>query len=72
MQQLIEELGVQKLKNAAVPNQLLAANAKAIIYQMEEYKKSSLVVILYCLSSFQHKNYVTFQYYMYCLGKTTR
>ena len=27
MQQLIEELGVQKLKNAAVPNQLLAANA---------------------------------------------
>ena len=43
-----------------MPEQLLAANADAIVYQMKEYKNSGLVVILHCLNSFQHKNYVAF------------
>ena len=43
-----------------MPDQLLAANANIIAYQMEEYKNSNLVVILLCLNSFQHKNYMSF------------
>ena len=39
---------------------MLAANAEAVGYQMEEYKNSGLVVILLCLNSFQHRNYVAF------------
>ena len=41
-----------------MPDQLLAAKANTIAYQMEEYKNSGLVVILHCLNSFQHKNYI--------------
>ena len=47
-----------KSLEAVVPNQLLAANADAVAYQMEEYKNSGLVVILHCLNSFQYNNYV--------------
>ena len=43
-----------------MPDQLLSANADAIGYQMEEHKDSGLVLILHCLNSFQHKNYVAF------------
>ena len=43
-----------------MPDQLLSANVDVIAYQMEEHKDSGLVVILHCLSSFQHKNYVGF------------
>ena len=43
-----------------MPDQLIAANADLIAYQMEEYKNSDLVVILHCLNSLQNKNYVTF------------
>ena len=43
-----------------MPDQLLSANADAIAYQMEEHKDSGLVLILHCLNSFQHKNYVAF------------
>ena len=43
------------------PNQLLTANADSTFaYQMEEYKNSGLIVILHCLNSFQHNNYVAF------------
>ena len=45
---------------AALPNQLLPANADAISHQMEEYKNSGLVVILHCMNNFQHNNYVVF------------
>ena len=43
-----------------MPDQWLAANAKAIVYQMEEYENLDLIVILRYLNSFQHKNYVAF------------
>ena len=43
-----------------MPDQLFAANADAIAYQMEEHKTSGLVVILHNLNSFQQKNYVVF------------
>ena len=61
--QFVEKMGLSKeCKNldAVVPNELLAANADAVAYQMEEYKNSDLVVILHCLNSFQHNNYVGF------------
>ena len=32
----------------------------AVGYQVDEYKNSGLVVILHCLNSFQHNNYVAF------------
>ena len=51
--------GCKKL-DAVAPDQSLAANAEAVGYQMEEYKNSSLVVILLCLNSFQHSNYMAF------------
>ena len=52
-----------KCKNldAIVPDQLLATNAYTVAYQMEE-KNSGLVVILHCLNSFQHNNYMAFHY----------
>ena len=31
-------------------------------YQIEKYKNSRLVVILHCLNSFQHNNYVAVHY----------
>ena len=43
-----------------MPNQLLAANADVVVYQMEEYQNSRLVVILHGLNSFQQNNYVAF------------
>ena len=43
-----------------MPDQLLAAKANVTDYQMEEYENSDLVVILLCLNSFQHKNYMAF------------
>ena len=46
--------------DAVVPDQLLAANAYAVAYQMENYKTSGFVVILHCLDSFQHNNNVVF------------
>ena len=49
-----------KVLDAVVPDQLLAANTDAVAYQMEEHKNSGLVVILHCLSSFQHNHYVAF------------
>ena len=42
-----------------MPNKLLAVTSNAGTYQIEEHKNSSLVVILLCLNSFQHNNYVT-------------
>ena len=41
-----------KILDAIVPDQLLAAKADAGSNQMEEYKNSSLAVILHCLNSF--------------------
>ena len=41
-------------------DQLLETNTIAIAYHMEEYRNSGLVVILHCLNSFQHKNYVIY------------
>ena len=52
--------GSAKTWDAAVPDQLLAASANVIAYQMEEYENSDLVVILLSLNSFQHKNYMAF------------
>ena len=52
--------GNAKTWDAVVPDQLLAANANVIAYQMEEYKNSDFVVILLCFNSFQHKNYMAF------------
>ena len=51
---------VAKNVDTAIPDQFLAARANTSAYQMEEYKNSSLVVILHCLNSFQHNKYVTF------------
>ena len=45
-------------------DQLLAANAVAGSYQMEEYKNSGLAVILHCLNNFQHDNYVAFSLFI--------
>ena len=49
-----------KILDTVVADQLLAASANTVAYQMEEYKNPSLVVILHCLNSFQHKNYMAF------------
>ena len=58
--------------DAVVLDQLLETNTNAIAYHMEEYKNSGLVVILHCLNSFQHNNYVPFSLlYVLCFGKTT-
>ena len=46
--------------DAVVPDQLLAAKADAVAYQMEEYKNAGLVVILHCLNSFQHNKDMVF------------
>ena len=46
--------------DAVVPDHLFSVKANAGSYQIEEYKNSSLVVILHCLNSFQHYNYVAF------------
>ena len=59
-----------KILDAVVPNKLLAVIANTSFYQIEEFKNSSLVVILHCLNSFQHNNYGTFTIHIYCLGKT--
>ena len=47
-----------------MPDELLAANADAGFYQIEENQNSSLVVILHCLNSFQHNNYVVFSLFI--------
>ena len=58
----VEQLRVQKLKTLLCPTKCLhAANTNAIAYQMEEYNNSSLVMILHCLNSFQHKNYMEWE-----------
>ena len=49
-----------KILDAVVPDQLLAAHADTVAYQIEEYKISGLVVILHCLNGFQHNSYVAF------------
>ena len=46
--------------DTVVLDQLLETNTIAIAYHMEEYRNSGLVVILHCLNSFQHKNYVIY------------
>ena len=51
------ELRVHKRKRLLC---LACSQSNAIAYQMEKYKNSGLVVILHCLNSFQHKNYVAF------------
>ena len=63
-------LTTKECKNldVVVPDQLLAANVDAIAYQMEQYKNSSLVVILHCLNSFHHNNYMAF-WLLYALLK---
>ena len=43
-----------------MPVHLLAANADFVVYQIKEYKNSSLVVILHCLNIFKPNNYVAF------------
>ena len=43
-----------------MPDQLLAANADAVAYQLEECKNSGFFVILHSLNSFQHSNLVAF------------
>ena len=53
-----------KILDAVVPVGLLAVNTNASSYQIEEYKNSSLVVILHCLNSFQHYNYVAFSQFI--------
>ena len=53
-----------KILDAVVPDRLLAFNTSASSYQIEEYKNSSLVVILHCLNSFQHYNYVAFSLFI--------
>ena len=40
-----------KVLDAVVPDQLLTVNANTSSYQIEEYKNSSLVVILHCLNT---------------------
>ena len=72
---VVEELGVQKLKDTAVPNQLLAFSQRCshCLYQMEEYLKIQ-VWLWFCIvwTVFNTKTTWHFHYYMYCLGKTTR
>ena len=46
--QLSEEC---KILDAVVPNELLTANANTGSYQIEEYKNSTLVLILHCLKT---------------------
>ena len=46
--------------DAVVPDHLFSVKANAGSYQIEEYKNSSLVVILHGLNSSQHYNYVAF------------
>ena len=53
-----------KILEAVVPNELLVVNPNAGPYQIEKYKNSSLVVILHCLNSFQHYNYVAFSLFI--------
>ena len=48
-----------------MPNKLLAVTSNAGTYQIEEHKNSSLVVILLCLNSFQHNNYVTLSLFIH-------
>ena len=43
---------------------MLAVNANAGSHQIEQYNNLSLVVILHCLNSFQHYNYVAFSLFI--------
>ena len=52
-----------KKSDAVVPDELLAANANAGSYHTEEYKNSSLVVILHCLNTANTWNF----HYLYVL-----
>ena len=50
---------MQKLKRCcARPN--ACSRRETVAYQIEEYKKSALVVIFHCFNSFHPNNYVTF------------
>ena len=42
------------------PTNCLQPTPKSFACQMKDYKNSGLVVILHCLNSFQHNNYVVF------------
>ena len=53
--------------DAAVPDQVLAANAEAVAYQMEKDKNSGLVVIFWIV--FNTRSTWHFHYYIYGLGK---
>ena len=58
----LAEIHFSQCKNldATVPEQLLAGNAHAIAYKMEEYKNPGLVVIFHCLNSFERNNNFAF------------
>ena len=58
--------------DAVVPDELIAANADAIAYHIEEYKNSGLVVILHCLNSFEHSSCVAFLLLHVLLRETAR
>ena len=53
-----------KILDTVVPDELLGVNTIAGSYQIEEYKSSSLVVILHCLNSFQHCDCVAFSLFL--------
>ena len=49
---IFDQLGEEyKTLDAVVPNKFLAANANTGSYQIEEYKNSSLALILHCLKT---------------------
>ena len=55
---------IARTVDTVMPDHLLSANANAGSYQMEEYENSGLVVILHCLNSFLHSNYVVFSLFI--------